>query len=132
LLSATGLWVGVALPEGGRTQLPERAVLDLADAFGAHSELGRDVSQALRRTGQTKARAHDGALAVAEATEQVAQFAGGDPGDDPLVLVLGERVCDQLAEGAEGALLAFQRLLERLGRAVGSDQVRKLIFLLVR
>src|SRR5947207_3556093 len=107
----------------GGSQLSERPALELAYALGADTEPAGDLAQARGLSIDAEARPQDRAFAIAEAAEQIAQLVCRDADQHSLVLILGQRIGDQLSEWADLPLRAGDWLLERLGGTVGGDQV---------
>src|ERR671921_1483726 len=89
------LWVRSAArgsgPRCGDTQLAERALLDLAHAFGADPVVAGDVAQRPRRAAKSVAGAQDLTLAIVEAPDEVTEVDAVRPLLDALVCMLGLR-----------------------------------------
>src|SRR5918912_3655013 len=98
------LWVEAGArgggPRCGDTQLAERALLDLAHAFGADPVIAGDVAQRPRRAAEAVTGAQDLALAIVEAPDEVAEVEAVRPLLDAIVRVLGLRVGDQVSDRA--------------------------------
>src|SRR3954462_813602 len=116
---------------GGRlgnrlAQLLQCLLLDLSDPLGGEPEIRTDLAQRLRGLAEAVVAPQHRALALAEPVCELAHLLELQLVEHPLVLPLGARIGDRVAERRRRALVDAQWLLEAARRPIDRQQAVEL------